>query len=102
MASIPIYDKPDAISLKIGELPENRMNVKFVYSSFPHFSASGRWVKIISPSAQQFCSGKEAGWMLKDKPHKGSFKIVADEKKYIHWLKVVEFVTHYKSWSHHL
>ena len=26
----------------------------------------------------------------KDKPHKGSFKIVADEKKYIHWLKVGE------------
>ena len=50
-------------------------------------------MKIISPSAQQFCDGKEPGWMLlqpKDKPHKGGFKIVADEKRYIHWLKVVE------------
>ena len=61
MASIPIYDKPDAMSPKIGELPENRTNVKL---GLPHFSVSGGWVKIISPSAQQFRSRKEAGWML--------------------------------------
>ena len=83
-ASISIYDKPDVMSTKIGELPEKKSEIKFVCSGLPHFSASGGWVKIVSPSAQQLCSGKEAGWMLlqpKDKPHKGSFKIVADEKK---------------------
>ena len=92
-ASISIYDKPDVLSTKIGELPEKKPEIKLVCSGLPHFSASGGWVKMVSPSAQKLCSGKEVGWMLlqpKDKPHKGTFKIVADEKKYIHWLKVVE------------
>ena len=91
--SIPIYDKADTKGTKIGELPEKKTEIKVVCSGMPHFSATGGWVKIIPPSAQQYCSGKEQGWLQiqpKDKPHKGSFKVVKEEKKYIHWLKVVE------------
>ena len=60
MASIPIYDKPDAMSPKIGELTENRTNVKFACSDLPHFSVSGRCTQYICCFNKRISHTKEA------------------------------------------